>query len=60
LLALVYSSNMKVELLTDADDIELETALQELLLNLLGDTVKANMTSWEDGVPLWHCHGHSG
>ena len=51
---------MKVELPTDADDIELETALQELLLDLLGDAVKANMTSWEDGVPLRHCHGHSG
>ena len=28
---------------TDDDDIELETALQELVLNLLGDSVKTNV-----------------
>ena len=32
--------------LTNTDDIELETALQELALNLRCDAVKTNMASW--------------
>lgn len=44
--------------LTDADDIELEASLQQLLLDLLGDAVKTYVASWEDRVPLRHCHGH--
>jgi hypothetical protein len=31
--------------LTNADDIELETALQELALNLRGDAIETNMAS---------------
>ncbi len=44
--------------LTDTDDIELETSLQQLLLDLLGDAIKTNMASREDRVPLGHCHRH--
>lgn len=33
---------------TDADNIELETALQQLLLNLRGDAVETNMALGED------------
>ena len=44
--------------LTNADDIELETAFQELLFDLLSDAVKADVASGEDSVPLRHCHGH--
>ena len=47
--------------LTNADDIELETALQEFLLNLRSDAVKTDMASWVyrglSGVPICHgCH----
>ena len=45
---------------TDADDIELKAALQELLLNLRSDAVEADVTSGEDCVSLRHCHGHTG
>lgn len=45
---------------TDANDIELETSFQEFLLDLLGDTIETNVASWEDGVPLRHCHSHDG
>jgi hypothetical protein len=43
---------------TNADHIELETSLEELLLDLLGDAVEANMASGEDRIPLRHCHRH--
>ena len=35
---------------TNADDVELETALQELALNLGGDAVETDMAVGEDGV----------
>jgi hypothetical protein len=53
-------SNDHMILLTNTDDVELKSTLQELLLNLLCDAIKANVTSWEDSVPLRHCHGHGG
>jgi hypothetical protein len=34
---------------TNADDIELETALQELLLDLLGNAIETDVTFWVDG-----------
>lgn len=43
---------------TDANDIELKASLEEFLLDLLSDAVKTNVASWEDGIPLRHCHGH--
>ncbi len=46
--------------LTDADDIELESSLQQLLLDLLRDAIKTNMASREDSIPLRHGHGHLG
>ena len=45
---------------TNADDIELEASLQQLLLDLLGDAVEADVASGEYGIPLIHCHGHLG
>jgi hypothetical protein len=54
------ASNKSADRLTNADDIELETALQKLLLNLLCDAVESDMTSGEDGIPLRHCCGHDG
>lgn len=45
--------------LTDANDIELETALQELALDLLGYTVETNMTLGEYRLRgLSVCGGH--
>lgn len=44
--------------LTDADDIELEASLEQLLFDLLGDAIKPNMASGKDRIPLWHRHGH--
>lgn len=35
--------------LTDADDVELETALQELALDLAGDAVETNVALGVDG-----------
>jgi len=35
---------------TDTDDVELESALQQLLLNLLGDAVESDVALREDGV----------
>ncbi len=40
-------------LLTDTDDVELETSLQELALNLGGDAVKTDMALRVDGRS-WH------
>ena len=45
---------------TDADDIELEASLQQLLLDLLRDAVETNVASGEDSVPLGHRRGHGG
>ena len=47
--------------LTNADNIELETALQELLLNLRCDAVETNVAPWIHrgfaGVSICHgCH----
>lgn len=44
--------------LTNANDIELETSLQQLLLDLGGDGVETNMAPWEHSVPLRHGCGH--
>jgi hypothetical protein len=47
--------------LTDTDDIELEAALQELLLNLVGDAVETDVALGEDGRRLLRgcgCGGH--
>jgi len=38
----------------------LKTSLEEFLLDLLSDAVETNVASWEDGIPLRHCHGHDG
>ena len=43
---------------TDANDIELEASLQQLLLNLLGDAVETNVASGKDSIALRHCHSH--
>ena len=40
-------------ILTDADDIELETSLEELALDLGGDAVKTDMALRVDGRS-WH------
>lgn len=53
------ASNKSADRRTNADDIELETTLQKLLLNLLCDAVESNVTSGEHGVPLRHCCGHN-
>lgn len=50
-----------VSTLTNADNVELETALQQLLLNLRCDAVKTDMASWVhrrlSGVSICHgCH----
>jgi hypothetical protein len=44
--------------LTDADDVELEAALQQLLLNLRRDAVEADMALGVDGGRLGAEHGH--
>lgn len=44
---------------TDTNDIELKPSFEEFLFDLLGDAVKTNVASWEDGIPLGHCHGHN-
>jgi len=44
--------------LTDADDIELKTSLQQLLLNLLGDTIETNMAPREDSIPWGRRRSH--
>ena len=36
--------------LTDTDNIELETSLQQLPLDLVRDAVEADMALWEDGL----------
>ena len=41
---------------TNTNHIELETSLQQLALDLLCDTVEANMTTWENGI--LHCGRH--
>ena len=41
--------------LTNADDVELETTLQELALNLRGDAVETDMALGEDAA-----RGHGG
>ena len=38
--------------LTNADDVELETALQQLALNLRGDAVEPDVASGEDSIGL--------
>jgi len=53
------TTSVKVEP-TDADDIELEASLQQLLLDLLRDAVETNVASGEDSVPLGHRRGHGG
>jgi hypothetical protein len=47
----------KTETRTDNDDIELEAALQELMLYLLGDGVKTNVRRRTN---LFNCRGHDG
>jgi hypothetical protein len=44
----------------DANHIELEASLQQLLFNLLSDAVKTNMASGENSVSLGHCGRHDG
>lgn len=49
--------------LADTDDIELKAALEELLLNLLGDAVETDVALGEDGLCLLRvcsCGGHCG
>ena len=46
--------------LTDADDVELEASLEQLLFDLLGNAIKSNMASGKDSIPLWHRHCHLG
>jgi len=49
--------------LTDADDVELEPSLQQLLLDLLCDAVETDVASGENGIPLHalrHCGRHRG
>jgi hypothetical protein len=46
------------QLHTNTDDVELETALQQLLLDLLGDGIKADMAFWVDSVSGLRNHGH--
>lgn len=46
--------------LTDTDHVELETPLEQFLLNLLGDRVKTDVASWEHRVPLRHGGRHVG
>jgi hypothetical protein len=56
------SNGLKVDdetKLTDTDDIELETALQQLLLNLLCDAVETDVALRKDrglGVRVHHRH----
>lgn len=45
---------------TNADDVELEAALQQLLLNLRSDAVETDMGLGEDGVGGLLCLGHRG
>jgi hypothetical protein len=45
---------------TDADNVELESSLQQLLLDLLRDAVETNMASREDSVSFRHRRGHDG
>jgi hypothetical protein len=45
---------------TDADDVELEPALHELLLNLLGDAVETDIALRVDGRLLGSVRGHCG
>ena len=48
---------------TDADDIELKAALQQLLLDLVGDGVEAHMAFWEHRLLRLRRHcagGHCG
>ena len=53
-------SHLAAELqLTNADDVELETALQQLSLNLRCDAVETNVASREDGVGLLRHTGSS-
>ena len=47
----------KTETRTDNDDIELEAALQELMLYLLGDGVETNVRRRTN---LFNCRGHDG
>lgn len=47
-------------LLTDANDIELETTLQELTLNLRCDAVETDMALGEDGGRGGHLDGELG
>jgi hypothetical protein len=44
---------------TNADDIELESALQELALDLGCDAVETNMTLREDGLSSHGGHGEA-
>lgn len=57
---LVYIRDLGGVCRTNTDDVELETSLEELLLDLLGDAVETNMASREDSVSLIHCRSHIG
>lgn len=45
---------------TNADDVELETSLEQLLLDLRGDAVETDVASGENSIPLVHGRGHFG
>lgn len=45
---------------TNADNIELETTFEQLLLNLAGDAVETDMRLGEDGVLRLSGHGRCG
>ena len=45
---------------TNADNVELKSSLEQLLLDLRCDAVETNVASREHGVPLVHGHGHIG
>lgn len=45
---------------TDANNVELEPALEKLLLDLRRDAVEADMALWENSIRSGHCvHGAS-
>jgi len=55
LVLLLTSSGKQKDRRTDTDDIELEAALQELLLDLTRDAVETDGLSWVDRLLLlWH------
>lgn len=51
---------MKLVMHTDANNVELEPALEKLLLDLRRDAVEADMALWENSIRSGHCvHGAS-